>query len=146
MARSLFDLAARQGVKLTLLDIGGGFPGWDGSESVYKPIPREVAASGAGGGQVPLSDSARTSSAPSATVQSVLGVGSTRDKDGDRDSIGGSPGTTVTQADGAAGGGDEGATTSAPPLSLAEIAQVTLPVLDELFPPGSGVQVNLDTG
>lgn len=83
MARTVFDLAARQGVTLTLLDIGGGFPGWDGTEYVYdKAVDKEeVVGSSSGGEDAP------------------------------------------------------------PPLSLAKIAEVTIPVLDELFPPGSGVQV-----
>lgn len=83
VARAVFDLAARQGVTLTLLDIGGGFPGWDGTEYVYDKVmdKEEVVGSSSGGEDAP------------------------------------------------------------PPLSLAKIAEVTIPVLDELFPPGSGVQV-----
>lgn len=152
VARSLFDLAARRGVKLTLLDIGGGFPGWDGSECVYQPTARGESAAEGESGQVALDESAATSSAPSATVQSVLDVESTagkiavtapaedRDVYADGDSSGG-PGVTVAKTDGAGGGDEEDAGAPEPPLSLAEIARVTVPVLDELFPPGSGVQV-----
>lgn len=140
VARSLFDLAARQGVKLTLLDIGGGFPGWDGSECVYQPTPRGGTAAGEEAGRLAVSESAGTSSAPSATVQSVPDAGSTRDSGRDREGGGGS-GTAVAHVDGATEGSEEDVSASPPPLSLAEIAQVTLPVLDELFPTGSGVQV-----
>lgn len=91
MARVIFDLAARQGVTLTLLDIGGGFPGWDGSECVYDKATGEEEA-----------------------------VGSSR-----------------VVGSGAVDGGEDGP----PPLSLAQIAEVTIPVLDELFPPNSGVKV-----
>ena len=137
MARSLFDLAAGQGVKLTLLDIGGGFPGWDGSECVYQPMPRGEQPAGN-----TLDDSATTSCAPSATV-SVLDVGTASTRDSGSDSGVGASATRVTQADGGATGGgeEEDASTPPPPLSLAEIARVTVPVVDELFPAGSGVQV-----
>lgn len=141
MARSLFDLAARQGVKLTLLDIGGGFPGWDGSECVYQPVPRgEPAAGGEESGQATLDESAATSSAPSATVQAVFDMTASAKSRGS-DSSGGTSGTAVAQAHGADGGREGDESTPPHPLSLAEIAQVTVPVLDELFPPGSGVQV-----
>lgn len=146
MARSLFDLAARLGVKLTLLDIGGGFPGWDGSECVYHPIPcGEASAREEGRGQVTLGESTATNGAPSTTVQSVLDVGTASTKDRGRDSSGDASGTRVTQADGATGGGEEDESTPPPPLSLAEIARVTAPVLDKLFPLGSGVQVKPTT-
>ncbi|CAN0438810.1 unnamed protein product, partial [Ascophyllum nodosum] len=80
VAKRVFDLAAGQGIQLTLLDIGGGFPGWDGSEYVYE------------------------------------------------------------------GGGREEGITSPPPLSLEEIGEITRPVLDELFPPISGVKVIAEPG
>jgi len=35
LARQIFDLALTKGIKMHLLDIGGGFPGWDGSERVF---------------------------------------------------------------------------------------------------------------
>eukprot|EP00752_Nemacystus_decipiens_P012685 g11238.t1 len=161
VARSLFDLAARQGVKLTLLDIGGGFPGWDGSECVYQyqhqPLSRgDPAAEGVEKGRVMGAESATTSSVPSAMVRSVLdrGIASATDKDRgrDRDSSGGDSGITVAQAGaaaaaaGAADGGDKDGSAPLPPLSLAEIARVTVPVLDELFPPHSGVQVIAEPG
>lgn len=106
----MFDLAARQGVTLTLLDIGGGFPGWDGSECVYHQAPPPN-----GGGEI-------VDGAPSPTAVTV-------------------------KTDGAAGGGgeEEAMVMPTPPLSLAEIAEVTVPVLDELFPLSSGVQVKSPT-
>lgn len=143
----MFGLAARQGVRLTLLDIGGGFPGWDGSEYMYQhhPMPHGEPGAGVGGeerGQVTTGESAPTNSAPSTTVQSALDVGAASAKDRGRDSGGGASGTTAAQADGAAaGGGGNDASTPPAPLSLGEIARVTVPVLDDLFPPGSGVQV-----
>ncbi|CAM9716060.1 unnamed protein product [Chrysoparadoxa australica] len=36
VARQVFDMAASQGVQISLIDIGGGFPGWDGSECPYQ--------------------------------------------------------------------------------------------------------------
>ncbi|CAM9378845.1 unnamed protein product [Pylaiella littoralis] len=111
VAKSIFDLAARQGVELTLLDIGGGFPGWDGSEFVYHQVR-------------PLNDAETGRIVPSPTTAAVQ-----------------------TNGGAAAEGGDEEALAPpAPPLSLADIAQVTLPVLDELFPPGSGIQVIAEPG
>lgn len=59
-----------------------------------------------------------------------------------------SPTTAAVQTNGGAaaeGGDEEALALPAPPLSLADIAQVTLPVLDELFPPGSGIQVKRST-
>lgn len=38
MAKRIFDLAAEHGIWMSLLDIGGGFPGWDGSEYVYNEV------------------------------------------------------------------------------------------------------------
>ena len=32
----MFDLAASKGLQLSLLDIGGGFPGLDGSERLFR--------------------------------------------------------------------------------------------------------------
>lgn len=104
MARMAFDLAERQGINLTLLDIGGGFPGWDGSEFVYEATSEAAA--------VTAEESFPTSS-PETAAEQHLGVGD----DG------------------------EDISTPRPPLSLADIAEVTIPVLDDLFPPGSGVQV-----
>lgn len=141
MAKSVFDLAARKGVKLTLLDIGGGFPGWDGSEYVYRrPSPDDGTAAAA---------VATRDSIPLSATDAVATQG-----EGDK-SDGGSGGTasacTVSgDGGGVKGGGEDVADGCSlprpsppppPPLSLAEIARVTLPVLDELFPPGSGVQV-----
>ena len=100
MARRVFDLAAQQGLHLTLLDIGGGFPGWDGSESVYHPH----------------SDTAAVRDG-SAAMQEAEAVGSS-------------------------GSGSGGDTATAPPLSLADVAKVTVPALDRLFPPSSGVRVS----
>lgn len=94
VARLVFDLAARRGLRLTLLDMGGGFPGWDGSEWVYREQSRGVHCAGGGGG-------------------------------GEGRGVAGS-----SEAPGASR-----------PLSLADIAEVTVPVLDELFPPESGVKV-----
>lgn len=133
MAKSVFDLAARKGVKLTLLDIGGGFPGWDGSEYVYRRSPDDETA-------------ATRDGPPSATDVATPGG---HKSDG---SSGTASAFTVTD-DGGFKDGDEDVADGCslprrpppppppPPLSLAEIARVTLPVLDELFPPGSGVQV-----
>ncbi|CAN0192649.1 unnamed protein product [Ectocarpus sp. 12 AP-2014] len=149
VAKSVFDLAARKGVKLTLLDIGGGFPGWDGSEYVYRrpsPDDDETAAAAA---------ATRDSSPPSATDAAATPGG------GDK-SDGGNGGTasarTVSDDGGGVTGGGEDVSDGCslpcpprpspppPPLSLAEIARVTLPVLDELFPPESGVQVIAEPG
>lgn len=152
VAKSVFDLAAgKHGLRLTLLDIGGGFPGWDGSESMYRtPPPSGGAAGGEGGGggkvsgvggQPAHSGTAVTSSAPGATDRSDSAVAT----DVDTNSYGASC-VAAEQADGGVGSGEEGFVAPPPrpsplPLSLAEIAEVTLPVLDELFPPDSGVQV-----
>ncbi|CAN0177020.1 unnamed protein product, partial [Ectocarpus sp. 4 AP-2014] len=143
VAKSVFDLAARKGVKLTLLDIGGGFPGWDGSEYVYRrpsPDDDEKAAAAAAA-------ATRDSSPPSATdAVATLGRG---DKS-DGDSGGTASACAVSDDGGGVKCGDEDVSSECPspppPLSLAEIARVTLPVLDELFPPGSGVQVIAEPG
>ncbi|CAM9285136.1 unnamed protein product [Ectocarpus fasciculatus] len=137
VARSVFDIAARQGVKLTLLDIGGGFPGWDGSEYVYRRSPDDETAA-----------TRERDSRPSATdVATPGGEGSDRGS-------GTASAFAVAGDGGVKGGGEDFADGSSlsrprpppPPLSLAEIARVTLPVLDELFPPGSGVQVIAEPG
>lgn len=101
----MFDLAARLGVRLSLLDIGGGFPGWDGSECVYQQ--QQTAADGG-------------------TVEGSTAGGGIGVSDGLVAS------TAITAAAAAA---------TAVPLSLAEIAGVTLPVLGDLFPASSGVRV-----
>ncbi|CAN0167719.1 unnamed protein product [Ectocarpus sp. 8 AP-2014] len=147
VAKSVFDLAAQKGVKLTLLDIGGGFPGWDGSEYVYRrPSPDDGTAAAAA--------ATRDSSPPPATDAAATAGG------GDKPD-GGSGGTASACTVSGDGGGVKGAGEDVsdgcslpcpprppppPPLSLAEIARVTLPVLDELFPPGSGVQVIAEPG
>eukprot|EP00903_Cladosiphon_okamuranus_P015933 g14717.t2 len=150
VARSLFDLAARQGVKLSLLDIGGGFPGWDGSECEYQPMPRgEASAREERRGQVTLGESTAARNAPRATVQPVHEVETASTKGRGSDSSGGASGARVPQADGATGGDqkqEEDTSTPPPPLSLAEIARVTVPVLDELFPTGSDVHVIAEPG
>lgn len=118
MAKAVFDLAAQQGLRLTLLDIGGGFPGWDGSESVYHPPSRE------------------------AVVVADVGNGSPSNGSTMREAEGGD-GTGCADGSGSAdGGGSDGGIAAAAPLSLAQVAEVTVPVLDRLFPPSSGVKVN----
>lgn len=109
MARAVFDLASQQGLHLTLLDIGGGFPGWDGSEYVYHPPSSAAAAAAAVGNGSPVDSS-------------------------------GSPMREAEGDDGSGVGGDLSAAAVAP-LSLAQVAKVTVPVLDRLFPPSSGVKV-----
>ena len=111
IARAVFDLAAEQGLHLTLLDIGGGFPGWDGAESVYRPPSRAAA----------------------------VGNGSPSNGSPMREAEGGDSGNG--SGDGSGSGGDIAAA-AALPLSLAQVAKVTVPVLDRLFPPSSGVKVN----
>ena len=107
MARAVFDLASQQGLQLTLLDIGGGFPGWDGSEFVYHP-PSNAAA---------------------------IGVSSPIDNSG-------SPMREAERDDGSGVGGYIAAAAAVAPLSLAQVAEVTVPVLDSLFPHSSGVKVS----
>lgn len=91
MAREVFDLASQQGLSLTLLDMGGGFPGWDGSEHIYQEKSSGIVHATEGSGQ-----------------------------DGE------ASGESVDR-----------------PLSLADIAEATMPVLDDLFPSRSGIQVCL---
>lgn len=113
VARAVFDLAARHGVKLTLLDIGGGFPGWDGSEYVYQQN-RDVA------------DYA-VNPVGASPWKEALDVDDMQRRRGPEEGDGGIPDDHVA---------------AIPPLSLEKIAEATLPVLDKLFPPSSGVQVN----
>ncbi|CAM9516013.1 unnamed protein product, partial [Hapterophycus canaliculatus] len=149
VAKSLFDLAARQGATLTLLDIGGGFPGWDGSECVYhrQPGPRDTVPEAT---DAPAATAAAASAAsPSAEGQCLPchestasgGDGASRTCTATEQGSGDAGYESQQQKDGVV---SEPSTT--PPLSLAEIARVTLPVLDELFPPSSGVQVIAEPG
>ncbi|CAM9683865.1 unnamed protein product, partial [Laminaria digitata] len=129
MARAVFDLAAQQGLHLTLLDIGGGFPGWDGSESVYH----------------------QPSNPPSRAAAVAVAVGNCSPSNGAAmREDGGADGSGVGGGDSGGGGGDgdgsDIAAVVAPPLSLAEVAKVTVPVLDRLFPPSSGVKVIAEPG
>lgn len=50
LSMQVFDLAAERGVTLRVLDIGGGFPGFDGSEPIY-----HGEAPGEGEEELPLS-------------------------------------------------------------------------------------------
>lgn len=78
----MFDLAAERGCQLRVLDIGGGFPGYDGSEPIYH--------------------------------------------------------TQGTSNEGNGNAKEEGQEL---PLSCEAIARDLVPLIDELFPPDSGVQV-----
>ncbi|CAM9710660.1 unnamed protein product [Scytosiphon promiscuus] len=147
VAKSLFDLAARQGATLTLLDIGGGFPGWDGSECVYdrQPIPHDL---------VPGATDAPAAAAASTASTGAVGQSLPCHKNTERASDDRGAHVSPAPGDGGLGHGLEqlGAnvvsvpTATPPPLSLAEIARVTLPVLDALFPSSSGVQVIAEPG
>lgn len=142
VAKSLFDLAARQGATLTLLDIGGGFPGWDGSECVYhrRLLPPDLAPE-ATDDAPPVAPA--STALPSSTGQPLSPPDGTTSGDGGASRTCTSP----VQRNGDAAnelqrqGERVVTTTPPPPLSLAEIARVTLPVLNALFPPSSGVQV-----
>lgn len=136
MAKSLFDLSARQGATLTLLDIGGGFPGWDGSECVYHSQPQDLAEQ---------ATDAHVAAAASPTAAGLSFACHQNTASGD-DGASRACCTAVEHGNGDAGrelheGGEGIVAPPPPPLSLAEIARVTLPVLDALFPPSSGVQV-----
>lgn len=193
VTRFVFDLAARQGVILTLLDIGGGFPGWDGSECVYNQpqsstCSKTTEESGPERADPTLDQAPPFQDQPdsfrigkrstSANGHTNPGASSSVNGSSTRPSVplspaGGvlngasSPGeislsgpirverststTSTTSPNVAMGQGavenctsDGVATPSLPPLSLADIAKVTVPVLDKLFPPNSGVQVMFD--
>ncbi|CAM9948550.1 unnamed protein product, partial [Choristocarpus tenellus] len=147
VARQVFDMAKAQGLVLKLLDIGGGFPGWDGTEHLYLQTLCGDGDLGLNEGKVEdgLADLAVQTFQPS-NAYDVPDKEVSKGPEAEMHTVSGSAG-------GPPGGLNEGESVhpmesgpsrlpaSSLPLSLSDIAEVTLPVLEELFPHDSGVQV-----